>query len=232
MIRRSTIDMVVSNKALAAKGLSPDQPLADRLRKLKGLRFGITAPQTATDSATRYLLKQGGYNPDTDAQIIRVGSFAGQTAALESDQIDAFVGPPPVPKQVVLKGEGKILVSSSAGEVPGLANYYFANLTMRSDFVAKNPAATRAYVKSMREAYAWMVTHRDGALKSVEKRLPSIDPATIALGYDEIFVTFSPDGRFTPAYVASTLDVLKQGGVLESPPSAAEGVIWTNQYNQ
>ena len=232
LLRRSTVSMVVSNKAAAAKGLSPDQPLAERLRRLKGLRFGITAPGTANDVATRYLLRLGGHNPETDAQVISLGSFAGQTAALSADQIDAFVGPPPVPQQVALRGGGIILIKSSIGEVPGLANFYFAVLTMRSDFVAQNPGAVRSYDRALQQAYAWIVTHREGALKSVEQRLINIDAATVALGYDTVFPTFSPDGRFTPEYVASTLDIFKQAGVLDTIPSLAEGGLWTNRYSQ
>ena len=231
LLRRVTSDLVVSNQALAAKGLSPEQPLQDRLHGLRGLRLGITSPGAASDVLTRYLLKQAGINPDSDVQIIKLGSFAGLTAGLSANQIDAFFGAPPSPQQAVQKGLGKILVSSSAGQVPSLQNFYYMMLTMRSDYVARNPEAARAYVKSIHEAYAWMLTHRDGALQSLQQRLPGVDPATVTLGYDAVFDSLSHDGRFDARTVRSTVDAFKLTGALDTVPSLSEGVMWTNKFN-
>jgi NitT/TauT family transport system substrate-binding protein len=232
LVTRVTSELVMSNKAIAAQGVSASQPVDQRLKALKGLRLGITSPGAASDVMTRYLLKQAGLNPDTDARIIRLGSFAGLASGLAADQIDAFFGAPPTPEQVQQKGDGKIIVSSAKGEIPALSKFYYVVLTMRSEYVDKNPDAVRGYLAALRQAVDWMKTHREDALKSLQHRLPAVDPATLALGYDAIFGTISKDGRFNPDIVKLTLDAYHQTGVLETVPSTAEGTMWTNKFLQ
>ena len=231
LLRRSTVGLVVSKAALASHHLSPTQPLGDRLRGLKGLRFGVTSPGSGNDVATRYLLQQGGLDPDKDAQVITVGSFTGQTSALNTNQIDAFVGPPPVPQQVAQQTGGAVLVSAADGEVPGLADFYFAVLGMRDDFVSQHADAVRGYDRALRQAYAYLKDHRDDTIKSIQKRLPNLDADTIGIGYDVVFKTFSPDGRFDPAVIKANLELYQNAKVIDTIPSLSEGVMWTNQYN-
>lgn len=228
---RVTRDLVVSNAVVAARGIRADQPLADRLRALKGLRFGITSPGGSTDVMTRYLLKQAGYDPEKDATIIQLGSFAGLAAGLTTNQIDAFFGEPPGPQQMVDKGVGKMVISSSAGEVPSLADFYYVIMVVRSDYATKNPDAVRRYIKSIREATDWMQTHRAETLASLGKRLPNVDPATIAVSYDSVSRSFSKDGVFTEDTMKSTLDAYKQSGAIDSIPPTQDGSIWTNKFN-
>ena len=229
--RRGSSDMLVSNAVLASRGLSRDQPIADRLKALKGLRFGVTAPGAPSDVNIRNLLTIAGFDPEHDAQIIHLGSFAGLVAGVSSNQIDAFLSVPPNAQQAAQKGLGKIFISLSAGDVPELRNFYNEVLVMRSDFVAKNPETVRRYVKAMKEAYAFMLDHRDASVASLQKRLPNIDPAAVALGYDALFDVVSATGRFDPKVVKSTVETFHRVGVLDKVPSTDEGVMWTNKYN-
>ena len=230
LLNRVTMDFVVSNKFLKDHNLSPSQPLQDRFKGMKGMKIGITAPGAPTDVFARYYLKQAGYNPDTDAQIIRVGSAGGLLAALKTGQIDAYMLSAPSPEQVEQQGFGTILIKSSAGQVPDLAKFYYVVLAVRADWAQQNPAAAKAYVRSIQQANDWMRTHHDETVKILQKTFPSTDAATLALGYDSLLGGISKDGRFDARTVQSTVDLYKQYGVITSSPDSADGVMWTNKY--
>ena len=149
---RVTLDFVVANKFLKDHNLSPTMPLADKFKGLKGMRIGISSPGAPTDLFARYYVRQAGLDPDKDVQIIRIGSIAGLLAALRSDQIDGYMLSAPSPQQVEQQGLGQILIKSSAGEVPQLANFYYTVFAMRADYIQKNPAIVMAYVKAIQQA--------------------------------------------------------------------------------
>lgn len=68
-----TMNMVVRKDLAEKRGLSRNVPLEDRLRKLKGLKFGVTGPGAATDVYTRWYLRKVGLDPEKDATIISIG---------------------------------------------------------------------------------------------------------------------------------------------------------------
>jgi ABC-type nitrate/sulfonate/bicarbonate transport system substrate-binding protein len=231
VLNRVTMDLVVSNKIVKERNLSPSMPLAERQKALKGLKIGITAPGAPTDIFSRYYLKQAGLDPDKDAQIIRIGSAGGLLAALKSGQIDAYMLSAPSPQQVEQQGFGKVIIKSSAGDVPELASFYYVVLAMRSDYVKQHPAVTKAYVKSIQQANDWMRAHHDDTVKTLQKTFPSVNPDTLALGYDSLLGGISKDGRFNEKIVKSTLELYKQYGVIQVMPSTKEGELWSDRYH-
>lgn len=228
---RVTLDFVVATKFLKDHNLSPAMPVLDRMKGLKGMRIGISSPGAPTDLFARYYLKTAGLNPDVDAQIIRIGSIAGLLAALRSDQIDGYMLSAPSPQQVEQQGLGTILIKSSAGDVPALANFYYTVFAMRADYVQKNPAIVTAYVKSIQQANDWMRTHHDETVAILKKVNPSVDAAVMTLAYDLLLGSISKDGKFEQKAVQDTLDFYKAAGAITSVPDAAEGVTWTNKFH-
>jgi len=228
---RVTLDFVVANKFLKDHNLSPTMPLADKFKGLKGMRIGISSPGAPTDLFARYYVRQAGLDPDKDVQIIRIGSIAGLLAALRSDQIDGYMLSAPSPQQVEQQGLGQILIKSSAGEVPQLANFYYTVFAMRADYIQKNPAIVTAYVKAVQQANDWMRQHHDETVAILRKVNPSVDPATMQLAYDLLLGSISKDGKFEQKAVQDTANFYKDAGVIQSVPDTAEGVMWTNKFH-
>ncbi|MGY2932673.1 ABC-type nitrate/sulfonate/bicarbonate transport system substrate-binding protein [Bradyrhizobium sp. GM6.1] len=97
-----TIQMQVLGKQISCVFLLNDIPgvllgvrsdLADKVRSgadLKGLRLGITAPGSSTESMARYYIKKSGLG-SRDVNIIAVGSGAPGMVALEAMNVDALV---------------------------------------------------------------------------------------------------------------------------------------------
>ena len=82
---------VVIKKEIADRlGIDESSPVMDKARALEGLRMGTTGPGGGPDQLLRYFLGRAGFDPDTDAQLVRVQGGSAMIAAMQQDQIDGF----------------------------------------------------------------------------------------------------------------------------------------------
>jgi NitT/TauT family transport system substrate-binding protein len=230
LLNRVTLDLVVANKVLAGKSVTPTSPLADRYKVLKGLKFGISTPGSPSETFLKVMLKDAGLNPDKDVQLVRVGSIAGLFAALKSGQIDGYILSPPSPQQAEQAGVGTIFIRNTKGEVPSLAKFLYVDICTSTDYANKNPAVVKAFVKSIQQANDWMRTHPDELYKTFQKEFPEVDPTTWSTGFPNLLPATSTNGKFDEASVKQTYQLFKDYGVINTIPDTKEGVTWTNKY--
>lgn len=154
--------MLVLSKAFAQKvGIAADSPLADRqaaIGRVKGGRFGITAPGSQTDGFTRLALKQAGLDPATDAQIVPLQTSVNTLAALGNGQIDGFIAVPPSAETAVLNFGAVPLLINQNGEIKGADRVQGMTMQARAEDVEANPdlfqAVVRADIRAMKELVA------------------------------------------------------------------------------
>jgi len=229
-VGRVTMDMIFRNDVVERLNLSRGMPLLDRYRALKGLKIGITRPGAITDVVARYYLKQAGLDPDRDATLLPVGAATSLVAALKTGQIDAYLLSPPSPEQLEQEGVGQIIIKSSAGDVPDLADVPFACITVTKPYAEQNPDAVRAYAQAVRQAIKWGTDNRDETLAIVGQYFSDTPPDVLALAWDALLPSISPSGRFSEAGVTSFLKIMVDMGQLDEMPPTQEGVLWTNQF--
>ena len=110
-----------------------------------------TFAQVNQDFWIRYWLAANGINPDTDVKLIPVP--AAQTVAnMKTGTMDAFSTGDPWPYRIV-KDKIGFLANLTAEIWKCHPEEYFA---MRSDWVDKNPKATKALLKGIMEAQQWL----------------------------------------------------------------------------
>src|ERR1700726_5088043 len=71
------------------------KPYPQNLIDLKGLKIGISGRGASTDTATRFMLKQGGLDPSKDVTIMPVGDPGTMVASLKNRVIDAAMAVEP-----------------------------------------------------------------------------------------------------------------------------------------
>lgn len=149
--------LVVSESFAKRIGVTADSPLKERqaaIGKVKGGRFGITAPGSQTDGFTRLALKQAGLDPKIDAQIVPLQTGANSLAALANGQIDGFIGVPPSAEKAVLEMKAVPLLVNQMGEINGADRVQGMTMQARTRDVEANPdlykAIVRADVRAMR----------------------------------------------------------------------------------
>jgi ABC-type nitrate/sulfonate/bicarbonate transport system substrate-binding protein len=230
LMRRVTLDMVFRTEVADRLNLSREMPLVDRFKALKDLKIGITRPGAVTDVIARYYLKQAGLEPDRDANLVPIGAASALVAALRTGAIDTYLLSPPSPQQLEREGVGKIVIMSSAGDVPQLADVPFASITVTKEYAEKNPEIVRSYVRAVQKAFKFGSDNREEGLRIAAQYFADTPADVLALSWDALLPAISGDGAFTEQGSRDYLQIMVDMGQLESLPPTEEGVLWTNAF--
>jgi NitT/TauT family transport system substrate-binding protein len=146
--------LTLSQEAVEKTGLSPDAPVEQRLRALKGMKLGITRPGAMTDQHVKFLVRQGGLEED-DVTRVAVGGPQALIVAMESGQIDGFaisLGPD---LEAVRRG-AVTWINNLRGDVPGLTPFPAINTYVLKSYAEENPETVRKFVRATHRAVAAM----------------------------------------------------------------------------
>jgi NitT/TauT family transport system substrate-binding protein len=182
------MSLVITRKAIAQNHIDLKDPLAENVKKLQGLRIGITGPGASTDEFIRTLLMLQHLNPDTEVHIMPVGPGANMLAAMEAGSVDGFVWSAPFSTDAVAKGLAEILVDPMNGTVPEFNDYaYLAISTSRRTLAQQRPqllSVVRAYAATMTFTHA----QPDKARELIRHRFPTMGDADYATAFAEYVV--------------------------------------------
>ncbi len=231
LVNRITLDLVISDTALKTMKVTATSPVMDRIKALKGLKFGMTLPGAPSDIFLRGILLAGGLDPDKDVDILRIGSFGGLVAAMKTNQISGFLLSPPSSLEAQKDGYGSVLIKLRNGDLPAFESFPFLTLCAPKDYVDKNPAVITAFVKTVQQSNDWMRAHPDETVKILQAAFPDVDPNSWPDALTAMIPAMSKDGRMSKDQIQKAYLFYKQLGVLTTePPSANEGVTWTNSF--
>jgi NitT/TauT family transport system substrate-binding protein len=173
--------LVVSNKAIAKAGLKKGDPMSKVIPAMKGLRIGISSPGSSTDMIIRTFFKQYGLNPDRDATLTPFGTGGPMQAAMETDQIDAFVFSSPFPEIVEAHGEGQILINLALGDFKQLSGYPYTGYFTSRKVITEKPKAVQAFVDAIYKAELFIHTYPEETIKIAQTTFSDLDPGVLRL---------------------------------------------------
>lgn len=231
-VNRLTMDLIVSNEALAKAGVTEDSPIEERLQALKGLRIGTSGAGTSTDAFSRYYLVQAGLDPERDAHIVAGGGGGALVAALQKGQIDAFMLSPPNPQQLVAEGYGTIIISGAKGEVPGLDNFIYDIYTANKAYVESNPETVVKVTKALVRACNLIHDDPATALSVLQKHFDTVDPAIMKDAFESVAPAVPRNCSMDEPAWENTLSIFQQAGLVKEDAELdlTEGGIWTMQF--
>jgi NitT/TauT family transport system substrate-binding protein len=148
------IALVLTNDAIKRMGITPAMSLDEKIKRLHGLRIGITSPGSSTDEFMRTIMQVRGMDPATAVRLQPIGIGAPMVAATEGGSIDGFAFMSPFTDMIVSKGEGEIIADPMQDNVPEYKDVpYQVILTSRGTLETKRPlllATERALTKAMK----------------------------------------------------------------------------------
>ncbi len=189
--------LVLSNKAIEKSGIKDGMPIDEKVRRLKGLKIGVTTVGSGTDSFVRSLFRARGATADKEVTIQPLGSADGMLTALEKGLIDGFSFIAPHSEIPAQKGYGRVVIDPITGEVPELRDLpYMVVATSRKTEAAKPDlikAMTRAYTRAIK------LTKEDPqrAKDLVRKNLPAADQATFDAAFKKYVQALPPEPAIT-----------------------------------
>ena len=138
--------MVIRDDIVAKLAVSPDAPIADRVRALKGLILGTGAVGSTHYQILRSYLKQYDVDPDKDVRLVGLGDTAALISSIEQKRYDAIAYASPIVDFAVAKGIAKVWISGPRGA----NNVKTCVIVTRPDTIEKR----RADVDALRAALA------------------------------------------------------------------------------
>jgi NitT/TauT family transport system substrate-binding protein len=182
-------------------------------RDLRGRPVGVTAPGSATDLLTRYMMSKEGVKPE-EMKIIGVGTNT-IIPAIENDQVAAAMGTDPWVTQLVKRGKGFLLVDlrteKDTRAIFG-GPYQLTGLLTRLDVIERRPAMIQKVVNALVKANRWM------AANPVEKWADALPPelvgdrATWIESFNASKETFTADSLPTREAVVNVLRTFEAVG--------------------
>jgi NitT/TauT family transport system substrate-binding protein len=117
---------------------------------LKGKTVGVSDLTAGTDYLTLKIIAASvGLDPAKDINWVAVGG-ARKSDLLTNGKIDAFMTAPPRAQELRAKGTGRVILNSTTDRP--WSQYFCCMLIGTSDFVRRNPIATKRVVRAMMRA--------------------------------------------------------------------------------
>ncbi|MCC7487703.1 MAG: ABC transporter substrate-binding protein [Burkholderiales bacterium] len=180
-------------------------------KDLKGLKIGVTAPGSGTQTFVAFLLGQHGLKA-SDVSFIGVGSGAGGAAAVRSGQIDAISNIDPLMTELETAGDVVIVVDTrtTKGTLAVFGSPMPAGtLYTTREFITRNPRTVQALTNAMVRALLWIqAATPEQVVKTVPPEYVRNKDLYMA-SFTKVREGISPNGLFPKEGVENTLKMLR-----------------------
>ncbi|GGF80347.1 hypothetical protein GCM10007301_45560 [Azorhizobium oxalatiphilum] len=186
--------------ALMAQGNAKPASLAD----LKGQKIGITSAGSLTDTTLRYAIKKLGLNPDTDFELISIGTGGPMRAAVESGAVAAgMFSTPDIQANQAREGVYKIV--EDFRKVP----YAAQDLVVTDSWLKDHPQEAKAVANAVTKALKLIQSDRAVLRAAVVEMFPNFDTALVDRVTADVAAGYlSPDGRMNPESYKTLLEMM------------------------
>jgi NitT/TauT family transport system substrate-binding protein len=231
--------VVLSNDAIKSAGIELAMPVDEKIKRLSGLKLGITSPGSSTDVSIRKMFLARGMVPDHVVKLQPLGDGTAILAAFDKKLVDGFIFAAPVPEIVEARGLGKIVVNPMAREVPEQVGVPYAVMATSRATFAKKPELIRASARAMTKALIFARDRPEETLKVMQHYFPDVEasilvrivttyraalPSTPVISRDEVASTVA----FMNIGAARPIDVKYESVVLAEPAEAAAAAFPTH----
>lgn len=179
------MSLVLSNAAIKKVGIEPGMSTDEKIKRIKGLRIGITGPGSGTDDMARTLALVRGLDPDKDITIQPLGNGDNMLAALEKGLTDGFVFTSPIPETAVARGLGQVIVEPLNGDVPEASNVPYIILAANPQTIEAKRAMLMAAVRAWTNAMTFTHQHKEEARRIVRTYFKQMDEAVFNAAFDK-----------------------------------------------
>lgn len=216
LLNRSIVNVSMRKSVADKLGITAATPVAEKIRRMKGLRLGVTRPGALTWQMARYNFVTAGMDPDKDAEITGMGDAPSLAAALRQGNLDAIFISVPIGETLVGQGVAVTLIDNSRGEDPSLPSFLMEGLWATPEFIKNNRAVVAQAVGAYRKASEFIMASSPEATAKVLKPVFSgLSDEVLLEGVRKVKAAVSPTGAVDAALLENTQKVLEVNGVLK-----------------
>ncbi|MGG0717013.1 ABC transporter substrate-binding protein [Robertmurraya massiliosenegalensis] len=163
-------------------------PNLTSMDQIKGAKFGVTSYGSLTDFLTRYVIKEAGFDPEKDVEILQGGGSAARIAAMESGQMDANILS--TPEKFMAADLGMNLLLNEKDISPTWPQHVIYG---KEEFVKNNPETIKAFLRAMVKAVEYNEEHPDESVKVLMDKL-NLEEKYAKLAVEEVTLGFDKNG--------------------------------------
>jgi ABC-type nitrate/sulfonate/bicarbonate transport system substrate-binding protein len=229
LMNKVAINCFMNKKSAERVGITPQTPLAEKIKKLKGLTIGATRAGAFTFQLATHYVKRGGYTPQTDVQIIGAGAGPSMLAAVEQARVDIGCISSPTPELAIHRGTAISWVNNTIGEDSEFSDFLMEVLYVRPDYAEKNPDLVRRVSRALVEAIQFIVHAPDMEhLPILRNRFSGVPDEVLLQSLKNTRAAMEPTGRISQRSVEAHIEFLKQAGLLQK--DIPWNAVVTNEY--
>src|SRR5215470_8880191 len=217
------------NDWMARLGVSPQSPLADKLKAFKGARIGASTIGGGPAQYTRYLARANAIDPERDMKILAVGFGAARMAALRTNQVDVTVGDAPEADQIEMEGFGELFLNC-AHEVPIFQEFPYTVALVTPGFANEKPEVVRGIARALGEANDMFHTKFGDVVDVLKRQFASVPAKVIERALERDQDSYPGGCRMTATMWENNIKVAVDTKMISSPLPAQEGEMWTNRF--
>lgn len=205
------LQIVASNAFMKKANITPEAPIDERIRALKGARIGISAPGASTDTLLRMILPPRGLDPNTDITMVPLGTGGPLLAGLERGAVDAIVWLSPIPEVAEKRGIGKVLINQGRGDVPELRGFYYLGDFTTNQFVRQNPKIVQGWLNGTAKAIKFIRENPDEVVELAKQLYPDADQTVLPNAVRSMMLAVPESPVVTERGVQQNYDMLSVG---------------------
>ena len=169
------VKVALTNEAIAKIGITPGMPIDEKIKRMQGLKIGMSSSGSSTDALIRSLFLARGYDPDKVVNLVPLGNGAALLAAFEKKLIDGLVWPSPIPEIIEYRGIGKTVVDPFSGEVPELNGVPYLVLATSRAELEKKPELIKRAMRAIVRGMEFAATEPQESCKMVRTSFPDVE---------------------------------------------------------
>jgi NitT/TauT family transport system substrate-binding protein len=183
-VNKFASSIVVKKEVLQKRGITEASPVDQKIKSMRGMRLGTTGAGGAPDALYRYLLVDGGMDPERDCELVPLrGGGAAMLAALKQGQIDGLCLSSPTPEIAIQQFGADYLFNMCANPPPFFEDFLYLAVSVTD--------------KTMNDKADLLVKYCRAIAKSL--RTIATDPARFKQWAEGFFTGFPP-GTFDASF--------------------------------
>lgn len=190
------VQLTASNEWIESTGVSPDDPLEDRVRALEGANVAINNPGGSVQALLNFGLPQFDMDPDSDITQTSIGDYPAMISAMSQGSIDVFGASPPWGSQAAAEGLGEVFINGNEFEGLDTLPYLTANFNVND--IENNRERVIAVIRGMADAMDFLRENPDGGKECMKAEFPDLDDASFDDTYDFAMTTIPDSPAITP----------------------------------
>lgn len=172
------MEIVVSKTAAERAGITPQTPLDDKIKALKGMQIVGAGPGTPTYILLDEIMKRVGLTVVDDLRFRTLTDTLAMNEGIRSGQVDGALWSPGGLAPVLSDGSGVRVISLAAGDIPEMSNIALTAVFAKKGWIDGNPDVAQRAKAALVEAVARLRADPEGYSAAYKQaQLPDLPAA-------------------------------------------------------